>query len=574
MYHLLPPAGWMNDPNGLIRWRDRYHVFYQHNPHGAYWDTMHWGHAVSDDLVTWQHLPIALAPVPGSADATGVFSGCAVVDNGVVTLVYTGVRGTEQRPCLALAADDDLVSWHRDPANPVIAAPPAGIPSDQFRDHCLWRQDGYWYHAIGATIGELHAHGAIPLYRSTDLRSWEYRGLLYEGHDGDDAGQIWECPDFFASNNQHALILSPIPLRRSIYFTGTYANERFVPTQRGEVDAGGCFYAPQSFHDGARRLMFGWLWEERGAQAQHAAGWAGVLSLPRVVSIGADGTLRQLPAAELAALRGAHTHVALNLGAGELQILPVASDTCEIQLRVAGAQSVALHVRRTPDATETTVIGVDVAAGELYVDRSASSLDADVVRDRRATPFTPAAAGYTVRVFVDRSVIESFADDRAVMASRVYPTRHDATAIAIVAPAGAAVIVDMWHARDDPVGAKHSWCCCNSTTNALPVHIPPRPPAAPHRRRPTHAGSNPRLSACPPPAAHSVRRSRRCVPRPAHGSSPRRACDAAPAGQAPDQAAYPDTSAGQTRAPPRPIHRPDAADRGPRPARCALRTVR
>ena len=91
-YHFLPPANWMNDPNGLIQWQGKVHMFYQHNPDAPFWALMHWGHAVSEDGVHWTHLPIALAPTSGGPDKDGCFSGCAVDNDGVPTLVYTGVR--------------------------------------------------------------------------------------------------------------------------------------------------------------------------------------------------------------------------------------------------------------------------------------------------------------------------------------------------------------------------------------------------------------------------------------------------------------------------------------------------
>src|SRR5438270_14066279 len=91
-YHFLPPSNWMNDPNGLIQWNGAYHLFYQYNPFAPVWGSIHWGHAVSADLVHWRDLPIALAPTPGSADEFGVFSGCAFDNDGAATILYTGVR--------------------------------------------------------------------------------------------------------------------------------------------------------------------------------------------------------------------------------------------------------------------------------------------------------------------------------------------------------------------------------------------------------------------------------------------------------------------------------------------------
>src|SRR5215472_7642889 len=119
-YHFMPAANWMNDPNGPLQWKGEYHLFYQYNPNGAFWGTMHWGHARSKDLVHWEHLPIALAPTPGGPDKGGVFSGSAFVNQGVPTLVYTGVDPEVQ--CLATSAD--IIHWTKFNANPVIAGPP------------------------------------------------------------------------------------------------------------------------------------------------------------------------------------------------------------------------------------------------------------------------------------------------------------------------------------------------------------------------------------------------------------------------------------------------------------------
>ena len=103
-FHFSPKEHWMNDPNGPIFWKGRYHMFYQHNPGAAVWGDMHWGHASSPDMIHWRHLPIALAPTHGGMDKDGVFSGCTVDNNGVPTIVYTGTQPEVQ--CLATGRDD------------------------------------------------------------------------------------------------------------------------------------------------------------------------------------------------------------------------------------------------------------------------------------------------------------------------------------------------------------------------------------------------------------------------------------------------------------------------------------
>ena len=114
-YHFLPTKNWMNDPNGVIHWKGRYHLFYQHNPNDTVGNDIHWGHAVSADLVHWTHLPIALAPTPGGPDVDGCWSGCAVDHDGIPTLIYSGNSGGRQLPCIA-TSDDDLLTWRNTPA--------------------------------------------------------------------------------------------------------------------------------------------------------------------------------------------------------------------------------------------------------------------------------------------------------------------------------------------------------------------------------------------------------------------------------------------------------------------------
>ncbi len=444
-YHVLPPANWLNDPNGLIQWRGQYHVFYQHNPFAPVWGTIHWGHAVSRDLAYWRDLPIALAPTPGGVDADGVFSGCALDDDGIPTVMYTGVTrppglSRVELPCLATSDDDDLRAWHKHPANPVIPAPPAGLDVLGFRDHSVWREDGQWYQVIGSGIRDVG--GAALLYRSPDLIDWDYLGPLLVG-DGNATGSMWECPDFFSLGDRHVLLVSPIPLKRTLYLVGRYQDHRFLPELQGEVDLGGSLYAPQTFRDErGRRIMFGWLREDRNEAAQRAAGWAGVLTLPRVLSLTLSGQLAMQPAPALEVLRDApHPVSPRSLTDAEHVLEDVRGLAVEVRAVLAprDAAQVGLAVRRAPDGEETTELLFDRARGQLVVDRTRSSTDPTVQRNRRDIPFElgPDEA-LEIDAFVDGSVVELFVNGRLAVASRIYPTRSDSLGVAVFARGGAA----------------------------------------------------------------------------------------------------------------------------------------
>jgi beta-fructofuranosidase len=442
-YHFLPPSNWMNDPNGLIHWRGRYHLFYQHNPEAAAFGTMHWGHAMSDDLVHWRDLPLALSPTPGSADESGVWSGCAVDDDGTASVLYTGVRrapdGTlAQVPFLATSTDNELRMWDKYPGNPVIAAPPPGLDVLGFRDHSVWKDGSTWCQAIGSGIRNVG--GAIFVYRSPDLRNWEYVGPLCVG-DGQETGEMWECPDFFPLGDRHVLMVSPIPLRKTLYFTGDYREYRFTPRYRDVVDDGGYFYAPQSFTDASgRRIMFGWLWEGRDEAAQRAAGWAGVMSLPRLLEPLGEGRVGMQPVPELRVLRGKELRPrAMPLTSARR--LDVSGAALEIVADIdpGSATQVGISVRCAADGSEQTVIVYDTASHTLAIDRQRSSLDPAAERDTRSARLELAQHELLqLHIFVDHSVVEVFANGRQCMASRVYPTRADSLGVEVFAAGGAA----------------------------------------------------------------------------------------------------------------------------------------
>lgn len=471
-YHFVPPGNWMNDPNGPIQFEGRYHLFYQFNPYDATWGghdgvalyepvggrqssergpggTMHWGHAVSADLATWAHLPVALAPTPGGPDKDGCFSGCAVVHEGLPTLLYTGVHPEVQ---LLAVSRDGLRTWEKR-SKPILAGPPEGWTRTDFRDPCVWREGETWRMLIGTGIKEVG--GTALLYRSADLLHWEALGALCIG-DKVHTGEIWECPDFFPAGDPPsdlwALLVSPIPTGRTLWMTGRYAADRFAPERDGTVDYGD-YYAAKSFKaEDGRRILWGWVREGRPDAAQRLAGWSGAMSLPRVVTVDSDGSLCQEPAPELHRLRGEHRHAADVSLTGKVDLLEFgvnAPDTLELLVRLlpGTARAVGLFLRRAPDGSEETRLVYDVGARTLCIVRERSSLDPETARTAQGGSLVLAAGEpLTLHLFLDRSVLEVYANGRLCITSRIYPTRADSLGLSFFADGGSALLVqaDAW----------------------------------------------------------------------------------------------------------------------------------
>lgn len=441
IYHFVPPANWMNDPNGPIQVDGVYHMFYQYNPFGANHANMHWGHARSRDLVHWEHLPIALAPTPDGPDKDGIYSGCCVMNQGTPTIIYTGVHPQVQ--CIA-TSDDGLLTWRKHPANPVIATPPEGIAVTGFRDPFAWREEDGWYMVVGSGIENVG--GAALLYRSPDLMSWEYLGPLCTGKLAE-SGHMWECPNFFPLGEAHLLAVSPYG--KVIYFLGDYADHAFEPSTSGLLDLGESWYAPNSLLDErGRRLMWGWLKEMRPREVQPEHGWAGAHSLPRELYMHDDGALGIKPAQELETLRGAYTRYdALAIKpSGQGLLGDLRGDALELVATFdpGTAESLGLLVRQSRDGTEWTAISYAPRTGRLAVDGSHASLDPQATNKEVGGEFWLNPDDLlTLHIYLDRSVIEVFANERAAIAHRVYPTRADSQGVDLFATGGTARLISL-----------------------------------------------------------------------------------------------------------------------------------
>jgi beta-fructofuranosidase len=399
----------MNDPNGLIHWRAAYHIFYQHNPYEPGWGAMHWGHALSRDLVRYEHRPVALAPSePYESPGGGCFSGSAVDDGGTLTLIYTS---TADHQAQSIATSADGVHFEKYAGNPVIPAPPPQGNGSDFRDPKVWRHDGAWWMVVGSRDGEL---GNVLLYRSDDLRNWDFVSVLCQS-DGTQ-GRMWECPDLYPLADRYALVISPVGVepRKSVTVVGEfdYATGRFAPERQVDTDYGPGFYAPQSFVDEhGRRIMFGWMTATWGTSPTRAYGWDGALTLPRVVTAGPDGLPRFSPLPELQTLRQEQLDAAAIEGSG----LELAAE-----FEVGRGAQFGLSVLRSADGRQETRILYDEPSGRLSLDWERSGA---VEAGRRSAPLG-IGAGRQLRLhlFVDRSSVEVFADEgRAVLSARVFP---------------------------------------------------------------------------------------------------------------------------------------------------------
>lgn len=258
LYHFEPEKGWINDPNGLCRYKGRYHAFFQYNPYSLHWDTMHWGHAVSDDLLHWEELPIALHPDMPYDDGLGCFSGSALVEGDTLYLMYTSVSKDMGQTQSLVVSDGTHFEKYAD--NPVIRTNPLDPTNRDFRDPKVFRW-GTEYRMVCGTGADGLA--SILLYGSVDLIHWEYMGPIFQSRD---YGPVAECPDLYPVDGRWILMFSRMTgFRTGQFILGDFDGSRFTAESFQLPEKGRNFYAPQTFCDTTadggtgRRILIGWM---------------------------------------------------------------------------------------------------------------------------------------------------------------------------------------------------------------------------------------------------------------------------------------------------------------------------
>ena len=421
-FHLLPAKNWMNDPNGPVYFNGKYHMFFQYDPLAAVWGDMSWYHSVSQDMLHWTHLPLALTPTSGGPDSYGCFSGSALRVKKRVYQVYTGTKLSskelatirdgedkiQESQCLAYSDDPELLKWTKLP-NPIIPLPPAGMQITGFRDPSAWKQGEWYYMTVGSGVAMVG--GCVLLYRSKDVedaKSWEYVHTLtsgeWNGHrtaNPCDDGEMWECPDFFALDGGHVLIYST--LGKVIWESGRLdpATMKFMKAKSGELDLG-AFYAPKTQLDArGRRILWGWIQEKRSEAEMKAAGWSGMMALPRVLNLDEHGVLRMQVLPEAVRLRMGVLPME-DWRSGALKTLKGASG----EFVCSGLTGKSYELSLTHGDTELVKVNY---SGEQHA----------FMMDGKQIALEPGDAP-TLHGFIDGSVLELIAGERIAYTKRFY----------------------------------------------------------------------------------------------------------------------------------------------------------
>jgi beta-fructofuranosidase len=428
-YHLQAPALWMNDPNGPISFQGRYHVFYQHNPYGTEWGHMHWGHAVSRDLVHWEHWPIALAPSQDRGEEH-CFSGCCVDHDGTPTILYTSIgpktpAGDGAVQWLA-TSDDGLRTWRKHPANPVMTLKLHGdLKVKDWRDPFVWREGDDWFAVLGGHRDG--GKGCALIYKSKNLVDWTFLNVLMEGTE-----RNWECPNFFKLGDKWVLLYSADDKPRlAKYYTGTLTKDyKFRPEHHGVLDHSPTFYAPTTaLAPDGRRLLWGWA-------SVKGDGWNGCLTLPRVLTLRPDGRLGIEPAKEVASL-WAHRIGMANPKHASLEAQNHAGDCRQIQAkaRLGTAARINLSIV-AKDQLLLPIADIDLANNRLRCGNFSCDIEPLSSED-----------GVVVRAYIDRSVLEVFVNDRACITVPVKVPPGTTGDVTLTADVPAGLELEVWELK-------------------------------------------------------------------------------------------------------------------------------
>lgn len=461
-YHAMPPANWTNEPHGLVKFNNNYHMFFQRTPNGPYKTEMHWGHMMSSDMVSWKNMKDALYPTleagkTSGFDMKGIWSGDVVVDNGTAYAFYTNVNHTgpfNPGISLAVSSSPDLADWEK--KGPVIDSDKV----DDFRDPYVWKDNGSWYMIIGSKINGI---GGLAFYKSQDLMSWTYESTFStKPYSQMDIGsEIWEMPAFIKiSADKYVLVANPIggsvgkydivKPTRAVYWTGTWAGGQFTPDylQPKNLDLIRGHLAPTVVSDNNVINAIGIVDERRTAQAQLNAGWAHTFSLPREWYLLPDNkTLGQKPTRDAAKLRDLSSYQTLqNISVTGSAPTDVKGNQLELSIAfdVANLSSqYGVDLLSNSDGSEFTRIYYDAVGKRIVLDKRKSSLSPeDEDKTQLIASYDETAFGKPQKmdIFIDHSVVDVFINDAAAFSFRAYPTKATSNSVSLYTSGGTSKI--------------------------------------------------------------------------------------------------------------------------------------
>ena len=436
-FHFTPEAHWMNDPNGMFYLEGEYHLSYQYFPDSTVWGPMHWGHAVSTDLVRWEHLPVALYP-----DSLGyIFSGGSVVDvrntsgfgtpeNPPVVAAFThhdpvaekAGRNDFQNQSIAYSLDKGR-SWTKYPGNPVLRND-TGIRD--FRDPKI-----VWHEPEGRWVMALAVYDRVQFYGSADLKAWTY--LSEFGIPGDT--RLWECPDLFplevagTGETRWVLLVSiqqeaPNGGTATSYFVGDFDGTRFKAdvSEQQWLDWGTDNYAFVTWDNApvpaTERLGIGWMSNWQYAQVVPTKAWRSAMTVPRTLRLEREGqgyALRSEPVESLKALRRERTDLGSVRIRGEKGVQGAFRPSqCELLLQTDLEATTAslFGITLANGAGDRLLLGLDRENGQLWVDRRQSGpkgFSEDFFRGPHTAPLDPGAGDMDLRILLDAASLEVFA---------------------------------------------------------------------------------------------------------------------------------------------------------------------
>lgn len=430
-YHLMPPVGLLNDPNGFIQFKGTYHLFYQWNPFNTGHSAKFWGHYSSRNLVDWQHHDIALAPSDWF-DKNGCYSGSAIEHDDKLYLFYTGNvkdENNQRETYQVIAESKDGETFKK---KGVVVELPEGYTA-HFRDPKVWKHEDHFYMIIGAQSDDLT--GKAVLFRSTDLFNWEHLGPIAGAHLAPfaDFGYMWECPDLIELDGQDVLIFSPQGLEpegihyQNLYQAGyvvgklDYEKARLEHGSFIELDRGFEFYAPQTTLDETgRRILIGWLGMPEEREDAHPTiehKWIHAMTLPRELTL-KEGKLYQKPVEELKMLRKEAVYDAdVELTSEPRALVGVEEDALELLVEVNDSRTSSFEIQIRNIAT----IAYN-PTDELFKLERVSFVDGKTMEER----FCQLDHVNEIHVFLDTSSIEVFINGgEEVFTARIYPDENE-----------------------------------------------------------------------------------------------------------------------------------------------------